>query len=489
MLRPYLALALLPFVVIPACAEEDLTPTPSGSGGEAGETGGKAGGGKAGGGTAGRTGSGGKAGATASGGEGGAAAGMGGESGAAGGGGCEESGSGTLSVEITGLPAAVDADVTLTTPSGSMELTAAETYDDSPGGTYSLSAGRVFDADPIVRTVYEPTITQRTVCLEDGATQELTVSYAAIPSSNKLWTYEPDGFTSDDLESTASVTPVEITAPTGKDVAFDQDGNLWAGGATLAEAHLVRISAAGLGTSGEREFDRSINLPVIECLPAINAIAFHASGDLFVSACDGQVIRVAASDLDESGDATAVAVLSGLEATQDLAFDGAGNLWTTDAGKIVRFDADRLDASTSDAPDRIIMARDNEDSRDLGATGLAFDEDGDLWGFDFGSNTIFEIAAADLGGMGEESVVSEISIAVGVDVLVNRGAFDDGGGLWISYGNTRLARISPAQLGVSVPSGDAVDPERVVTSDAIGTELRLAFFPAAAGLPLYHSLP
>jgi sugar lactone lactonase YvrE len=224
------------------------------------------------------------------------------------------------------------------------------------------------------------------------------------------------------------------------------------------------------------------------CQPSILAIAFHPSGDLFASACDGQIIRVAASDLDESGDVTAAAVLSGLEDTQDLAFDGDGNLWTTDAGKIVRFDADRLDASTGDAPDRTITARDSEDSRDLGATGLAFDENGDLWGFDFGSNTIFEIAAADLGGSGSDDVVSEVSIAVGVDVLVNRGAFDDGGGLWISYGNTRLARISPAQLGVSVPSGDAVDPERIVTSDSVGSELRLAFFPASAGLPLYHSL-
>jgi sugar lactone lactonase YvrE len=444
MLGRKFALALLPFAVVAACTEGDLSTDPDGGAGEAGSPGS---------------------------------------------GGCAERGTGTLEIEITGLPAAVDADVTLTTPSGSRALDASETLDASPGGTYALSAERVFDSDPIVRTVYEPTVTQRTLCLEDGATEQLSVSYAKIPSSNQLWTSEAMGFASSVLDDAATVDPtVRITAPLGKDVAFDRDGNLWAGGATLAEPQLVRLPAASLGSSGEREFDRGINLP-IECIPAIRAIAFDRNGNLFVSACGGEVLKVAASELGESGDVSAAAVLSGLEDTQDLAFDADGNLWTTAAGKIVRFDAARLGASTSAAPDRSLTARDAEDSRDLAGTGLAFDEDGDLWGFDFASNFIFELAASDLDGTGEDSVVAEVSIAVGVDVLLNRGAFDDGGGLWISYGGGRLARLSPAELAVSVPSGDAVEPERIVRNEDVTSDLRLGFFPAAVGLPLYHSLP
>jgi sugar lactone lactonase YvrE len=444
MLGRCLALALLPFAVITACSDDGpIEPHVDGTAGEGGDTGG---------------------------------------------GGCAERGTGTLSIEVSGLPSSVDADVTLTTPSGSLALSAAETLDDAPGGTYAITAKRVFDADPIVRTVYEPTITTRTTCLADGATEELSVSYAAIPSSNKLWTSEASGFSSDDLAETADVEPsVQITAPIGKEVAFDQDGNLWTKGATLAEPHIVRLPASSLGSSGEREFDRGINLP-IECLPSVRSIAFDPKGNLFVSACGGEVLKIAAASLGASGDVPAAAVISGLEDTQDLAFDAGGNLWTTDAGKIIRFDAARLAASTSDAPDLSITARNDEDSRDLGATDLAFDADGNLWGFDFGSNDIFELSAADLDGTGEESVVSEVTIAVGVDVLLNRGAFDDGGGLWISYGNNRLARLSPAQLLVSVPSGDAVDPERIITSDAVASDLRVGFFPAAADLPLYHSL-
>ncbi len=444
MLEVRFALALLPFAVIVACSESDIAPTPDGAAGEAGSPGS---------------------------------------------GGCVERGTGTLSIEISGLPATVDADVTLTTPAGTTPIEASETIDDSPGGSYALTAKRVFDADPIVRAVYEPTVTERSVCLEDGSTAELSVSYAKIPSSNKLWTSVAMGFASDVLTDNATVDPsVTITAPVGKDVAFDLDGNLWTSGATLAEPQVVRLPAASLGSSGEREFDRGFNLSEIDCIPAFRALAFDPNGNLFVSACGGEVLKVDAADLDSSGSAPAAAVLSGLEDTQDLAFDAGGNLWTTDVGKIVRFDADRLDASSSAAPDRSITARDAEDSRDLGATGLAFDEDGDLWGFDFGSNTIFELSASDLDGTGEDSVVSEVSIAIGVDVLLDRGAFDDGGGLWISYGGGRLARLSPADLAVSVPSGDAVEPERIVRSDAVSSALRLGFFPASAGLPLYHSL-
>jgi hypothetical protein len=394
-------------------------------------------------------------------------------------------------VEVSGLPAAVDADVTLTTPSGTTQVTATETFDDSPGGTYALAAERVMDDDPIVRTVYDPTVTTRTVCLEGSATETLSVTYVAIPSSNKLWTGEAEGFASELLEDTGTVDPsVEIESPVGGDIAVDRDGNMWARGATLAEPMVVRLPASALGESGDPEFDRGVNLP-IDCIPAVRAFAFDGGGNLFVSACGGQIVKVAASSLTASGtrSVSAAAVLSGLEDSQDLAFDTDGNLWSTDAGKLVRFDADRLTASTSAAPDRSITARDAEDSRDLGATGLAFDADGNLWGFDFGSNTIFQVAASELAGTGEDSVVSEVSIAVGVDVLVNRGAFDDGGGLWISYGGTRLARLSPAQLGVSVPSGDAVMPETIVTSEPVGSDQRVGFFPAAEGLPLFHSLP
>jgi hypothetical protein len=438
----YLTLALLPLFTISACGGSDPAPAPDGGGGEGGSDGG-----------------------------------------------CVESGQGTLVVEVSGLPAAVDADVTLTTPSGTTPLTATRTFDDSPGGTYALAARRVMDTDPIVRTVYDPTVTASTVCLEGAATETLSVRYTAIPSSNKLWTSDLEGFASDVLGDTTTADPsVEISSPGGKDVAFDRDGNLWSLGATLAEPMVVRLSASELGASGDPEFDRGLQLP-ISCLPAVRAMAFDPDGNLFVSACGGEIVKVAASSLTRSGEVTAAAVLSGLEDSQDLAFDADGNLWSTDAGKIVRFDAERLAASTGAAPDRSLTARDAEDGRDLGATGIVFDADGNLWGFDFGSNTIFQLAASDLAGTGADSVVSEVSITVGVDVLLNRGAFDDGGGLWFSYGGTRLARLSPSQLTVSVPSGEAVMPERIVTSDPVLSDLRLGFFPAAAGLPLYHSLP
>jgi hypothetical protein len=161
-------------------------------------------------------------------------------------------------------------------------------------------------------------------------------------------------------------------------------------------------------------------------------------------------------------------------------------LWVAADGLIHRYDESRLGTSSTDAADLIITARDSEDSRDLGATGLAFDGDGDLWGFDFGSNTIFEIAAASLDGTGEETVISGVSFVVGVATLLDRGAFDEGGGLWISHATDQIARLSPAQLTVSAGTGAPVTPDRIVTSTELDSGLRVALFPAPESLPLYH---
>jgi len=42
---------------------------------------------------------------------------------------------------------------------------------------------------------------------------------------------------------------------------------------------------------------------------------------------------------------------------------------------------------------------------------------------------------------------------------------------------------------MSTGTGGAVVPDTLITSASIGTGLPLTFFPAPAGLPLFHSLP
>jgi streptogramin lyase len=183
-------------------------------------------------------------------------------------------------------------------------------------------------------------------------------------------------------------------------------------------------------------------------------------------------------------------VISGLSANnQDLAFDTDGNLWVVDDGKIVRFNAGRLAASDSDAPDLTLTVRDSGDNQDLVIDYLTFDANGNLWGSDFAGNTLARVAVAALDADGDVTVVSEVSLVLSVTALLNRPAFDDAGGLWISYSNGQLIGLEAATLLISSFTGSPTAPDVVLQGNNVGSIGNVAFFPAAAGLPLYHAHP
>jgi hypothetical protein len=155
----------------------------------------------------------------------------------------------------------------------------------------------------------------------------------------------------------------------------------------------------------------------------------------------------------------------------------------------VRFNADRLGASDGDAPDLTITLRDSGDNSDLVIDFLTFDASGQLWGTDFGGNTLARLDDADLQGDGDTTVVAEVSLVLSVTALLNRPAFDDAGGLWISYSNGRLIGLDAATLEISSSGGAPTAPDVTLQGGDIGSVGNVAFFPAAAGLPLYHAHP
>jgi streptogramin lyase len=174
---------------------------------------------------------------------------------------------------------------------------------------------------------------------------------------------------------------------------------------------------------------------------------------------------------------------------QDLAFDVDGNLWVADDGLVVRYDADRLDADDEDPPDVALLLRNASDSQDIGVDHLTFDADGNLWCTDFGGNFVARIGSSDLDTTSDATVVAEVSLVLSISALLNRPAFDDAGGLWISYSAGRVARIAPAALEISTGAGDPTVPDRILEGGDVANTANLAFFPAAAGLPLYSSSP
>jgi hypothetical protein len=415
------------------------------------------------------------------------------------GGGCAEEGTGTLKVEVSGLPEGVDAEILIEGPGAPLAVVESGDLEDVDAGEFTVTIARAFDDDPIVRTVFEPSITSSEFCLADGGTQTIEVEYVANPSSNKLWmpTAQDDelaGFSSSVIAETGiNDASVLINSPAGGAIAFDRDGNMWAFGATVAEAHVLRFPAASLGESDDVEADLSINLPEVACLPAMRSLAFDMEGNLWLSVCGDEIHRIPAEDLATSGDKVSDAMLNSVTDNAGIAFDLEGNLWVAGTA-LVRFDASRLGEIDADPPDLALsVSRAGMAAQPIQASHLAFDAEGNVWGVDFGGSTIFQVAAADLLGTGETDVEAAVSFSVGASALPNTPAFDDGGGLWIGLANTAaggtFGRFSPEQLTMSSGTGDPVTPEVLITSTSIGADLPVAFFPAAEGLPLFHALP
>jgi sugar lactone lactonase YvrE len=416
-----------------------------------------------------------------------------------GGSGCTQDATGTLVVEVTGLPAGVAPDVLIAGPDDKPVDEADVTLQDVASGNYTVSASRVFDEDPIVRTVFDATVTAPSFTLCDGDSHTIEISYEAIPSSNKLWMptamdNEGAGFDSAVLgESGLTDASVSLDGGIGKAIAFDRDGNMWTLGPTLDFPHVLRFPAAALGESGAPEPDVSFDVPEIACTPATKSLALDAKGNLWLSACEA-VLRIPSASLEGVGGMKeADVLLAGLDDNQGLAVDKNGNLWVGTAVGLARYDAARLSDSSGDAPDLLLSVTD--DTAGLRPWFLAFDKAGNLWAADAIANVIFQVAAADLTGTGEAEVEAQVSITLDVLALTDQIAFDESDGLWVGLaldGDLQaggIGRLDAAQLGMSAGAGDPATPAIIVNSASIGSGLPVAFFPAPAGLPLFHSIP
>lgn len=417
---------------------------------------------------------------------------------------------GTLAVTIEGLPPTVDADVTVNGPDGFVrDLTASETLLDVPPGVYSMTAtGLEIGSN---RYVASASGSPAEVSSNSGAA--IGVAYALVPGSLELTISGlPPGLDADLLVTgpdgssqvvTQDVTLVDLTpglyaltlraarsdhptvsdiydpvaaATTVVEVASDAtvvaglsyrlrsgSGALWTPHNATTSAVVTGYAASSLSANGAQPPDVTLSGAVEH----FQGIAFDGAGNLWTTNISNDtVVRFRPTDLAGDGSPTADVVLAGCAQPTGLAFDGAGHLWISNRGAdtLVRLGPEQLTASGSPLPEAIIGA--SGGSLD-NPGGIAFDSDGSLWVANFSAaNSVVKFGPAQLSASGNP--VPEVTLSdAGSGRLVAPGAlaFDGDGDLWVASFqavSTLLKYADPDTLSgpvAPVPSVDLDSPD------------------------------
>lgn len=407
---------------------------------------------------------------------------------------CDVTGTGNLTVTITGLPAGVDAAVSVTGPGGTTLLTETATLAAVSGGPYTITSAPVALADSTVSRYLRGNVPANAVCIKDTESRTITVAHAAIPSAGKVWVgagYNSLAFTTAQLATTATLDPAVGAATRGSaGAAFDKDGNLWVLGFNSAEPYLMRYAASTLGTTGAPLPDRTIGIAGVNCEGA-GALAFDESGNLWVSiGCQGRVVRLAAADLTTSGLQIPAVQITGLVRPEGLAFDAAGNLWVADDTHLRRFNAARLGTNITTAADlRATFTTPSPPSP--GTTGLnvnhlAFSPAGELWVSSYGQNALYRVEAAMVAATGTQAAQATRIIYFSSFAQPKGFAFDNSEGLFIAYLGQGFARLSKTQLESNVLLPNVITPGKTYATASIPFFAEnVVLFPAPAATPLY----
>jgi len=249
--------------------------------------------------------------------------------------------SGRLVVTVSNLPSSSGASVTVSGPGGfNQTITASTTFDDRQPGTYTITATGGVVSQSTTDEYYQGNNTTATVTAGSSASASVTYSKHG---SGKLWVIE---YNTNRLlgydQAAGTPTTLDLGLSSGQKVrglALDKSGNLW----------------VGIGPE------------------------FSGTG--------GQIRMYRAADLSGASPSPAVTITGpDLGTPRSLAFDASGNLWVADQFNhwILRFDASRLSSDYTGAPDYKIN---NFGGTMTTPTGLAFDNQGNLWVVAFaGSN-------------------------------------------------------------------------------------------------------
>lgn len=350
---------------------------------------------------------------------------------------CGPSG-GTLTVEVS-APDGVVPDITVNGP-GSYFVTIHETttLENLPAGEYSI---RVLDrrarvAHPIVDRIYAGTVVGTPAQLAEAASASVTVRFDHEPGSGRVWVpIAGEGrvisYTGDELTSDAPPS-VELNMGTEsepKAVAIDARGNLWVSLRRAGE--VVRIAAGELDTSGVALPSATIKVD------GPQGIAFGEGGDLWIASPAKKQISRWGNILDKPARRTDIACDG---SPRGVAFDGKGRMFvtTTEPPALLVFSAESL-ATPKPVASHVVTG---PESHLVEPGTIALDgKTGTVWitNGESGDAVRFDTAAIDA-IIGQADLAPSAILARQVDGSLDGLAFDNAGHAWFSSSERSGAR-------------------------------------------------
>ena len=397
-----------------------------------------------------------------------------------------EASSGSLQVNISGLPSGSGTPVTVSGPSGAFTLGSSQTLTGLAVGSYTVTAANVSKDG----STYAGTVSASPVTVSTGTTATVSVTYAAVTGrlavtvnglpngvNANVAVTGPGGFsqtltasaTLDNLQpGTYTITPADVTAGSVTYRAPGSSASVSAGSTATAQVNYAAATAttgsltvtitglpagtnANVTVSGPGGFSQN--------LTASTTLTNLTPGTYTITA--GSVV-VTKTTVDEHYQASggSASVSAGATASAGVTYSkhGSGKLWVIEYGDNNGTPADLSD----DRPSRLLgydQAAGTAVAVDLGlqnasrkARGLALDKAGNVWvgiGTEVSSSSgeIRMYRAADLASPSPSPAVTLTSPDLGTPRSL---AFDASGNLWVAdQFNHTILRFDASRLGAN----------------------------------------
>ena len=411
---------------------------------------------------------------------------------------------GSLQVNITGLPTGQNADVLVTGPGNfSQTLTASQTLTGLNLGAYTITAKTLRPTNATVDTLIPGVGSSATVTA--NTTANATATYATRGGTGAMWVANfgaPGGtlsrYGAGQLGTSSNAEPgglLTVGTSNLQGMVFDAQGNLWV--SDSPNKKLLRFSPAKLAGTGAVTPDVVLG-DNAGSLNLVYGLAFAPDGSLWVSNVQSFVgtkftsilVKFSPNQIAQSGNPVPTLVLdvnaSSVEGARGIAFDTAGDLWVAGtSGDVLRYSVAQQNETGVIAQNPVTRVRGPQTL----ASGLAFDANGNLWvsrdpsGSKPGTISKYTPAQLQAGTPGPTPPVPSVTLS---GLNVNTGtqmAFDNGGNLWFTsgFGSTNgVFKLSALQLATNASPTPAV----VLSSPSLALPFGIAFNVTPNGLPI-----